>query len=442
MPNRFFLVPSRVTAFYDSFAKKISRNETNPESFLIRLRSMLMLWTSTTIVMWVYVFYCAFAWGWSYPVPWGGLIFTLIHCTVPLIFYYTQSFPVTGVALSLSGLCFQTLFCFYTGGVYSPAAIWLTFHPVILGFFGSTPLIVLQVLLNFCIVVGLYLTGKLGFLPPDLLPHSFRDGMIISCYVLLDILIACFTVAAIRMNNEKNRELNDARELTENLLRILCHDINNPLLIIKNSSKHLTPEILAENPKHAERIKRACDDIQDLTRSVSSWMAYKDGKVPLQSTRVSVKEIVEHIHFSFEDRLKEKNLTLICNAQDENLCINGDKTAVCYQLFSNLISNAIKFSFEHSSLELSFTENGRFVVAQVKDNGVGIQPDLINRVFSPYMRTTMKGTNNERGTGFGLPIVAALIEKMNGKITIANRAQINPNEKGTVVTIVLPKASC
>lgn len=431
-----------MTAFYDSFARKISRDESNPELFFIRLRSMLMLWTCTTIVMWIYVFYCATAWGLNYPVPWGGLIFTLIHCTVPLIFYYTQSFSVAGIALSLSGLCFQTLFCFYTGGVYSPAAIWLTFHPVILGFFGSTTLIVFQVLLNFSIVIGLYIAGKVGLLPVDILPPTYRDGMIISCYVLLDILIACFTVAAIRLNKEKNRELNDARELTENLLRILCHDINNPLLIIKNSSKHLTPEDLAANPKYADRIKRASNDIQDLTRSVSSWMAYKDGKITLQPTNVSVKEIVEHIHFSFEDKLKEKNLTLVCTAQDENLCITGDKTAVCYQLFSNLISNAIKFSFEHTTVELSFSENDRFIVAQVKDNGMGIKPELINRVFSPYAHTTMRGTNDEHGTGFGLPIVAALIQKMNGKITIANRAQLNQDERGTVVTVYLPKASC
>ena len=400
-----------------------------------------MLWTSTTLVMWAYVFYCFFAFGLNYPVPWGGLVFTLIHCTVPVVFYYTQSFPLAGVVLSLSGLCFQTLFCLYTGGVYSPAAIWLTFHPVILGFFGSTTLIVLQVILNFLIVVGLYLAGQLGLLPADILPHGFRDSMIISCYVLLDILIACFTVAAIRMNKEKTRELNRSRELTENLLRILCHDINNPLLIIKNSSKHLTPEALTANPKHAERIKRACEDIEELTRSVGSWMAYKDGKLTLQSTNVSVGEIIEHIHFSFEDRLKEKNLALICKAQNENLYISGDKTAVCYQLFSNIISNAIKFSFENSAVELSFEENGRNIIAKITDNGVGIQPELINRVFSPYARTTMKGTNDERGTGFGLPIVAALIEKMNGRISIANRAQLSPEEQGTIVTIVLPKAN-
>lgn len=405
----------------------------------MRLRAMLMLWTCTTFVMWIYVFYCFVAWGANYPVPWGGLAFTLIHCTVPLIFYYTQSLPISGIVLSLSGLCFQTLFCVYTGGVYSPAAIWLTFHPVILGFFGSTTLIVLQVILNFFIVISLHFAGQLGLLPPDILPHIFRDWMIISCYVLLDILIAVFTVAAIRMNNEKNKELNDSRELTENLLRILCHDINNPLMIIQNSAKHLDPDSVKHHPQYAERIKRACNEIQDLTRSVGSWMAYRDGKLDLQSTQVNVKDIVDHIHFSFQDKLEEKDISLKCVVPDKNLFIIGDRTALCYQLFSNLISNAIKFSFDHSTIELIFKDEGNFVIAQVKDNGLGIRPDMVDKVFSPYDRTTSKGTHDERGTGFGLPIVATLIKKMNGKISIANRSELNPEERGTVVTIALPK---
>ena len=51
---------------------------------------------------------------------------------------------------------------------------------------------------------------------------------------------------------------------------------------------------------------------------------------------------------------------------DKNLFIIGDRTALCYQLFSNLISNAIKFSFDHSTIELIFKDEGNFVIAQVK----------------------------------------------------------------------------
>ncbi|MGZ3787368.1 MAG: sensor histidine kinase [Bacteriovorax sp.] len=421
-------------------ALKLLRNIQYPESLFIKIRALLILWISTCTVMWLYVFYCFMAFGAHYPVPWGGLLFTIIHSLVPVVYYYSQSFTASGLVLSLSGLGFQTLFCVFTGGVYSPAAIWLTLHPVILGFFGSTQLIIFQVLLNLIIVISLYFIGNLGFLPPSILPNLFRDGMIISCYVGLDILVAIFTVTAIRINNERNKELNDSRELTENLLRILCHDINNPLSIIKVSSKYLAPDELTKNPHHAERIRRACDDIQLLTGSIGSWIAYRDGKVLLHETNIPVTDIIQHVRFSFEDKLKEKGLNLNIDLPNENYAILGDRTAVFYQLFNNIVSNAVKFSFENSSIDISFSEEGRFIVAQIKDEGTGIKENIIDKVFSPYDRTSSKGTKNELGTGFGLPIVAAVIERMNGKISIQNRATLNDGDKGTLVTIHLAKA--
>lgn len=425
---------------YNLFAKKLLRNKNYPASFITRMRAMLILWTCTTIVMWLYVLYCFFVFGAKYPIPWGGVVFSIIHSLVPVVFYYTQSFSISGLVLSLSGLGFQTIFCIYTGGIYSPAAIWLTFHPVILGFFGSAELIAFQVVLNFFIVVFLYITGNLGFLPSSILPAVFRDGMIISCYVGLDVLIAIFTIMAIRINNERNEELNKSRELTENLLRILCHDINNPLSIIKVSSKYLDPETLKNNPRHAERIKRASEDIQHLTESVGSWIAHRDGKIELVTGKIYVKEIIEHIRFSFEDKLKEKELTLNYHLPDESYVILGDRTAVFYQLFNNVISNAVKFSFDKSTIDINFIEEEHYIVSKIIDQGVGINDNVIDNVFSPYKHTSSKGTRDERGTGFGLPIVATIVERMNGKISIANRSSINAGDKGTLVTIHLPRA--
>ncbi len=442
MPKRKPNFLKKIYSLYGSWARKLARGHEYTDALFFRMRAMLILWTSTTIVMWLYVGYCLMAFGPKYPVPWGGLVFTLIHSCVPLIWYYTQSFTISGLVLSLSGLGFQTLFCIYTGGVYSPAAIWLTLHPVILGFFGSTELIVFQVVLNFIIVVSLYFVGNLELLPPSILPPFFRDGMIISCYVGLDILVAVFTVVAIRVNNERNRELSNARELTENLLRILCHDINNPLSIIKVSSAQLHPAELAKNPHHAERIKRACDDIQQLTASVGSWIAYRDGKVKLNPKRIPLNDIQEHLRFAFEDRLSNKDITINFSLPEgaENLAILGDRTAVFYQIYNNIVSNAIKFSFEKSVIDVSFSVDGDNVVTKVRDYGVGIDEKIIDKVFSPYDQTTRKGTQNERGTGFGMPIVATVVERMRGKVSIENMKKYGSEETGTQVIVVLPKA--
>lgn len=431
MTNRFH--------FYDELANKLlAKKNQDSLAILTKTRSLLFLWTATTIVMWFYVLYCFMAYGTKSPVSWGGLICTIIHSFTPFIFKLTQSFSIAGLNLSLSGLCFQVLFCLYSGGIFSPAAIWLTFHPVILGFFGSTGLIIFSVSLNFILVMLLFTLGHLGMLPANSLPDVYRNSMIITSYVGLDILVAAFTITAIRINTQKNNELSKIKDLTENLLRILCHDINNPLTIITNSSKSLESEDPEIVQRSIGRIKRAGDDIHKITTSVGSWMAHKDGKMLYLPQRIPIQDVVDHIHFSFEDKLKEKDLVLKIDLLDCAIDLIGDRTAILYQIFNNIISNAIKFSFVNSVIDISIRLEGDNACIKFRDHGVGVKLEKIDKIFSPYDRTTSKGTNDEIGTGFGLPIVAAVTERMNGKIFMTNIESKDPGQKGTLITVYLP----
>lgn len=427
----------RIFESYDPIASRIcEKHNQNVDGFLIKAKALLILWTSTTVVMWFYVLYCFMAFPANYPVPWWGLLFTVIHTVSPWIFKKTQSFVWAGLNISLSGLAFQTMFCLYTGGVYSPAAIWLTFHPVILGFFGSMEWILFSVSLNFIILICMYLAGNNNMLPPDILPPLFKDGMILTSYIGLDILVAFFTITAIKLNLRKNAELNKSKDLTENLVRVLVHDIKNPLSIIQVASKNLDP-VKTNSPLYAEKIIRAGDDIQKITASVNSWMSHKDGKMKLQNQLISIKDIIDHLEFSFEDKLIQKNLSMKLAMNCENHCIWGDKTAVFYQVFNNLISNAIKFSYEGSQIDVLFSADQENVYVSIRDYGVGIDENVIEKVFSPYAVTSSPGTNNEKGTGWGLPIVSTVVEKMEGKIKIINMK--NSGEQGTRVNLSFPR---
>jgi signal transduction histidine kinase len=431
-----------ITNFYGILSQKLlAKSLQSNIAVVTKTRALLLLWTSTTVVMWLYVLYCFMAYGNKSPVAWGGLIFTILHTLTPVIFKYTQSFSIAGLSISLTGLGFQTLFCVFSGGVFSPAAIWLTLHPVILGFFGTKRLIIFSVVLNFIIVMMLYLLGHYSFLPPNALPAVFRDSMIISSYVGLDILVAVFTVTAIRINNERNLELNKSKELTENLLRILCHDISNPLTIIRVSSKHLNVENMPQYLRSPDRIRRASEDIQRITDSVSSWIAHKDGKILLQVQKIQISDLIDHILFSFEDNLSSKEIKLNFNVEDYGHEILGDRTAIFYQIINNLVSNAIKFSYEKSEIEITFFAEVQFMVIKIRDYGVGIKEEMIDKVFSPYDKTSSKGTRNERGTGFGLPIVSTVAQRLNGKILIENMTNLATGDRGTCVTVYLPKVN-
>lgn len=422
-------------------AKKfIHQSHLTDQTFIYKTRALLILWAATTTVMWLYVFYCYKAFhGTNQTVVIGGTIFSILHTLSPLIFLLTQSFSVTGLWISLTGLSFQTLFCLYSGGAHSPSTIWLSFHPVILAFFGNIPLIIFSVILNTFIIITMVILGQYGFLPPNILPSLFRDGMIVTSYIGLDVLVALFTILAIRFNNSKNKELSESKELTENLVRILCHDINNPLTTMKISASLLNPEKGKLNPKVLERLNRSIQDVQNIIQSVHMWNVHKDGKITLKNEQIPVAELLEHIHNSFPERLQQKSITYQVNCQaNENAMIIGDRTAVFYQIINNLLSNAIKFSYENSQIMIDLFEQDNFLVFEIRDQGMGIDPDHTEKVFSPYIPTSKNGTNNEKGTGFGLPIVATIVQKMGGKISIHNRRIEDNAESGTLVKLLLP----
>jgi signal transduction histidine kinase len=248
-----------------------------------------------------------------------------------------------------------------------------------------------------------------------------------------------FAFLTLKKHKKKTNELKKSKELSDNLLRILCHDINNPLAIIKYSSEQLQNHQKETHSRNTLRIKKASDDIQRITQTVASWMTYNDNKITLQQQQVSVDEIIEHLELTFEEKLNDKQIKLNFLVNDPQLILLGDKSALFYQVFNNLVSNAIKFSFENSVINMTFSAEQEFICVKIRDFGIGIKQEMLHKIFSPFEITTSVGTKNELGIGFGLPIVANVIEKMKGKITVENASSTNPLEKGTLVSLLLPR---
>jgi signal transduction histidine kinase len=417
------------------------KNFQEKHSFLFKARTLFFLWMATTSFMWSYVVYCYLVFPINSPVVCAGVLFSLIHTLAPLAFYYWQNIIAMSLTMSLTGIGFQVAFCLYSGGIYSPAAIWLSLHPVILGFFGSIAWIYFSVIFNAFIVLALYLLGAYQLLPVDTLASNYRILMIISCYVGLDFLIAIFTIGIIRFNKDKNEELQKSRELSENLIRVICHDVNNPLTLIHAYSLQLQNENDPEKrEKYLSRIFQAGVDIKNITSSVRQWIAYRDGKHNLQHSIIYVSELTDFLRSHFFEQCELKKIKLQIIGNEKLIKFYGDKNAVFYQVYSNLISNAIKFSFENSTIDIKFWVSDHQFFSEVRDHGVGIDPKILDTITSAYTKTTSRGTKNEVGTGFGLPIVAALVDKMQGTLKIRNANELNESEKGSIFTITFPRA--
>ncbi|MFK7827486.1 MAG: sensor histidine kinase [Oligoflexales bacterium] len=423
-------LPIKIEKFLDEHSKRL-------DVHLSKTKALLFLWLSTVTVMWLYVAFCYHSFeGWGV-VTIGGIIFTIIHSLAPIVFYKTGSLAITGMFVSFTGLGFQTIFCLYSGGIFSPAAIWFSLHPVILAFFANIPVIMVSVGLNAIIVLSLYLIEVSGYLPQDNLSESFRYAMNISSYLGLDILIAVFTIVTVYIHQKNSDIISAKKEMIENLVRILSHDLCNPLTVSK-VQVHLFKKGKIPAEDAFDKVDYANHQIFEIINSVRYWMAHQENKLMLKTEEFLCTEIIEHVDNSFSDRMGQKGIKLIVsNELDKQQKLLADKSAVMFQIINNAMSNAIKFTPEGTAIKLCLAKEGSFLVVSVADNGTGIDEELKQKIFSPYEKTSKKGTGGEAGTGFGMPIIKTLMEKMEGEVTIDNWYD-EKTVKGAIVTLRFP----
>lgn len=398
------------------------------------VKGFILVWLSTTFIMW---FYVAFSF-WVYDfqtVGIFGLLFTIIHTFVPVIFRYTKSLTISGLTISLTALCFQIVFCIYNGGIYSPSAIWFTAHPVIISFFASKRLILFSVFMNLVVVLGLTLLGNYGFFPVDALPANTTQIMMITSLILLDIVIATYTIVFITSSDESQKELTKRSDLIENLMRIISHDINNALNVSMISTRvlgnHLSKK---EDLEKLALIKSSNNQILEITKSVTQWMKAEDTKNILKKEIVLFSQIEDHIHQSFNLVLSNKDIDLKIEAViDDKILIIADSAALRNQVITNLFTNAIKFSPKGGTIVFKARILGSFLEMRIIDQGIGIPPKLISSIFDPSNNISRNGTMGEKGTGFGMPIVKNLVEQMGGDINIESIERF-----GTTIILKIP----
>jgi signal transduction histidine kinase len=123
---------------------------------------------------------------------------------------------------------------------------------------------------------------------------------------------------------------------------------------------------------------------------------------------------------------------------DENRFVMADPKILANQVFNNLISNAIKFSYPDSNIVVTATRESEVTTLRVADQGIGMPPELMARLFDLDAKTTRPGTDGEPGTGFGIRTVKSFVDLFGGEIEMSSRAEdLHPHDHGTTVSLRL-----
>ena len=174
--------------------------------------------------------------------------------------------------------------------------------------------------------------------------------------------------------------------------------------------------------------------------------AIRSGKQRLVLQELDLREIFNEVEFNLSEMAVSKNIKIVFRLDPKNidgkLRVLAEPTSLVHDVLSNFISNAIKFSNKNSLIEVSAFSEHDSVHIIVKDEGVGIPDDMVDLVFQSHSETSRPGTNNEKGTGFGMPLAKYFIEQYGGVVSITSHVAENDDDHhGTEVHTVLKKVS-
>ena len=182
----------------------------------------------------------------------------------------------------------------------------------------------------------------------------------------------------------------------------------------------------------AKTLKTCVQSLFNLLENLLTWSRSQLGKIKCQPEKINVNEIILELKFSLYPVCDAKKINL--NFDNGNIVeMYADKN-ILQTILRNLITNAIKFSYENSSVEIKFSQDENFYSVSVSDNGTGMSQDTINQLFKTDKVISMPGTAHESGTGLGLIICNEFAAIHHGSIKVQSEEGL-----GSTFTVFLNK---
>ena len=232
-----------------------------------------------------------------------------------------------------------------------------------------------------------------------------------------------------------NAELESAAQRKDEFLAMLAHELRNPLSPIVSGLDILrrqgvgearSPRILEVMERQAHHLTRLVDDLLDVSRISRGLIELRRETVPLAS---ALHLAVESVRPLIESERHSLSLSL----PDGPLWVAGDAVRLT-QIFSNLLTNAAKYTQPGGRIEVSARREGERVAVQVRDSGVGIEEEMLPKVFDLFAQAPRSIDRAKGGLGIGLTLVNRLVTLHGGEIEAVSEGI----GKGSEFTVRLP----
>ena len=247
--------------------------------------------------------------------------------------------------------------------------------------------------------------------------------------------IAINNARLLRATQKALQKVKESDQLKRNFLALASHELRTPLGIILGYSSFLKEDAQGELSTHADQVLTAATQMRSLLDEMNNLAMLKSDELSLKPQKVAMEDVLIYACEEIKEIATARKQTLVYDFSEEAYIVNVDidKTA---QAFGNILANAIRFSPEGTEIKIGVKKDGDQVLSWVKDRGMGIPADQLQKIFEEFYQIEPPNTRHYGGLGIGLTIAKGLIEAQGGRIW----AESGGKGTGSTFKISLPIA--
>ena len=241
---------------------------------------------------------------------------------------------------------------------------------------------------------------------------------------------------ALEETRRKQQVLEQADLRKNEFLAILAHELRNPLatlnmtLAILRRKASITPEELVQRSdvmtRQIAHLVRLVDDLTDVTR-------VDKGKVELQASPVELNSLVKDALEMTAAAIQARHHAVVFSPTQQDLWVHGDASRLL-QVVGNVLQNAAKYTPDEGRIEVQLRTIGTRALITVRDNGAGIDAEMLPQVFGMFVQARSRSSDEQAGLGVGLTLADRLVRDHGGSISVTSEGL----GRGSEFTITLP----
>ena len=383
------------------------------------------------------------------------LVASIIISTLPFIIKRTGKYQIAGIVILIIAMVVIPVRILGTGGLSSAVMSWYLGSGLIFFVIGSLKLGMIAYVISVFELFMIYMSIKLSWVTIDFKPSDDIQFWVFCLAFTLSTSVIYWYEKQRRKNiqilEEKNQKISSDNELLatqkvelekasldkSTLLNVLCHDIANPLHVIKAFSEFIEDD----DPSNIEvkSIIKAADVIEQIIEHLRLLQIADTKASDLELVPVKLSDCVEQAIFVFESKLKGKGLSVNYDKTNmESVTLLAEPVSLSNFVINNIISNAIKFSEKNQSIDIVFDRENEYIHLSIRDHGVGMPADTIDNLFVLNKLHSSPGTEGETGTGLGMKVMASYVNNFGGQIEVESKTkEIDAADHGTTFHIWL-----